>query len=281
VVQGRPIERRQGSGAASARSLLLTILGEFVLPQQAPVWTGAVVSALVELGVEEKTARQALSRTAAEDLLVPERHGRRVSWHLTPSATQLLVEGTARIYGAGRQPASWDGQWLVVTLTVPEDQRQLRHRLRTRLTWAGLGSPMSGLWVTPDTSKQSEVTAIIDALGIEAFSFAGSFGELGDVRELVAASWRLEDVERFYASFLKSFAGNKIGTPEQAFRSQVRLVQEWRRVPFLDPGLPAELLPKSWPREAATERFRRRHERWHAPSQTHWRELMATAGDRS
>jgi phenylacetic acid degradation operon negative regulatory protein len=261
--------------------LLLTILGEFVLPQQAPVWTGAIVSALVELGVEEKTARQALSRTAAEDLLVAQRHGRRVSWHLTPSATQLLVEGTARIYGDDRQPAPWDGQWLVVTLTVPEAQRQLRHRLRTRLTWAGLGSPMPGLWVTPDITKQREVKAIVNALGIEAFSFAGSFGELGDLRQLVTASWRLDDVEQFYASFLKSFAANKIGTPADAFQSQVRLVQQWRRMPFLDPGLPAELLPRRWPREAATERFQRRHDRWHEPAQTHWRELMAAAGDRS
>jgi phenylacetic acid degradation operon negative regulatory protein len=57
----------------------------------------------------------------------------------------------------------------------------------------------------------------------------------------------------------------------------VRLVQQWRHVPFLDPGLPAELLPASWPGPAAAERFRRRHEGWHGAAQTHWRDLMAAA----
>jgi phenylacetic acid degradation operon negative regulatory protein len=265
----------------SARSLLLTVMGEFVLPQQAPVWTGAMVSALTDVGVEAKTARQALSRLAAEGLLVSERHGRRVRWHLTPSATQLLVEGTERIYGFGRRIEKWDGQWLVVALTVPETQRQLRHRLRTRLTWVGLGSPMPGLWVTPDVGKEAEVAAVLRDLGIVSFSVVGGSGEVGDLSRLVAASWRLDDVEQFYSQFHKAFALNKIGSPAEAFHSQVDLVGQWRRVPFLDPGLPAELLPTRWPRQAAVDLFHRRHDDWHDAAQQHWRGLMAAAESRA
>jgi phenylacetic acid degradation operon negative regulatory protein len=190
-----PGGRRRETGGSSARSMLLTVLGEFVLPQHSPVWTGALVSALAEIGVEDKSARQALSRLAAEGLLASQRHGRRVQWQLTPAATDLLVEGTERIYGFGRQTELWDGRWLVVALSVPEAQRQLRHTLRTRLTWAGLGSPLPGLWVTPQVSKQSEVAAVIGALGLTSLSFVGSFGEIGDVGELVAASWHLDEVE--------------------------------------------------------------------------------------
>lgn len=269
--------RRRESGVGSARSLLLTVLGEFVLPQQAPVWTGALVSALGAMAVEEKAARQALSRTAAEGLLVAERHGRRVRWRLTPTATRLLVEGAERIHGFGDQAEQWDGQWLVVAVSVPESQRQLRHSLRTRLAWAGLGSPMPGLWVTPDTGKEPEVAAVVAALGIAAFSFTGSFGAVGDLPGLVAASWHLDDVERFYAEFLKAFASNRIGTPAEAFASQVRLVGRWRLVPFLDPGLPSELLPKTWPRQAAADLFHHRHDQWHSPAQQYWRDLMNAA----
>jgi phenylacetic acid degradation operon negative regulatory protein len=265
----------------SARSLLLTVLGEFVLPQQAPVWTGVMVSALTDLGVEAKTGRQALSRIAAEGLFVAERRGRRVRWQLTPSATQLLVEGTERIYGFGRRIEKWDGQWLVVALTVPETQRQVRHRLRTRLTWAGLGSPMPGLWVTPDVSKEAEVAAVLRELGIVSFSFTGTSGEAGDLSQLVAAAWRLDDIEAFYSEFRDAFAHHDVGSPAEAFNAQVDLVGQWRRVPFLDPGLPAELLPQRWPRQAAVDLFHRRHDDWHEAAQQHWRDLMAAAEHRA
>ena len=87
----------------SARSLLLTVLGEFVHPNGSPVWTATLVDALQVLGVEEKAARQALTRTAAEGMLSSERHGRRVLWSLTPQGHALLEEGTRRIYGFMRE----------------------------------------------------------------------------------------------------------------------------------------------------------------------------------
>ena len=63
------MSRRREIGSASARSLLLTVLGEFVHPRHAPVWTATLLEALGALGVEEKSARQALTRTATEGLL--------------------------------------------------------------------------------------------------------------------------------------------------------------------------------------------------------------------
>ena len=276
VEQAGPAGRRRESGA-SARSLLLTVLGEFVLPHEASAWTGALVAALAELGVEEKAARQALSRTAAEQLLVSERDGRRVRWHLTPQGTRLLAEGADRIYGFGRGIEDWDGRWLVLAVSVPESQRQLRHSLRTRLTWAGLGSPLPGLWVTPDTGKDKEVAAVVEALGVDGFSFTGPFGQVGEVQRVVADAWQLAAVEQRYREFLAAFASSRTGTPAEAFRSQVRLVQQWRRFPFLDPGLPAELLPDTWPGPRAADLFHRRHDRWHAFAQRWWETLMVAA----
>jgi phenylacetic acid degradation operon negative regulatory protein len=273
--------RRRGAGTPSARSLLLTVLGEFVLPQAAPAWTQALVSALAEVGIEEKAARQALSRTAAEGLLVAERDGRRVRWQLTPSGTELLTDGAERIYGFGRSVDGWDGRWLVLTVSVPETQRRLRHSLRTRLTWAGLGSPVPGLWVTPDVSKGKEVASVVESLGVEAFSFVGRFGEVGDYRRLVAEAWRLDEVEQRYAQFLATWGGATRGSNRAAhFRSQVQLVQQWRVVPFLDPGLPAQLLPEDWPGPAAAEYFRTAHGFFHSDAQAHWARLMLLAEQR-
>lgn len=272
--------RRRETGAASARSLLLTVLGEFVLPREAPAWTGALVAALAEVRVEEKAARQALSRTAAEGLLSPEREGRRVRWRLTPAGDRLLAQGAERIYGFGQRVEAWDGRWLVLAVSVPETHRRLRHRLRTRLTWAGLGSPMPGLWVSPDTGKEKEVAAAIEELGVESFSFTGPFGQIGDAQRVVEQAWALQDVEQRYRAFLEAVGSVDAGTPALAFSAQVRLVQEWRRFPFLDPALPVELLPATWPGPAAAELFHRRHGAWHEAAQGHWEAICGSAAAR-
>src|SRR5207249_4389756 len=83
------LSRRHSIGAESARSLLLTILGEFVLPAEQPVWTSALVRVMAGLGVEEKAARQALARTAADGWIAPSRSGRQVRWDLTGPGRRL------------------------------------------------------------------------------------------------------------------------------------------------------------------------------------------------
>ena len=60
--------RRQAAGVDSSRGLLFTVLGEFVLPTGA-AWTSSFIDVFNRLGVEEKTARQALMRTSADGWL--------------------------------------------------------------------------------------------------------------------------------------------------------------------------------------------------------------------
>ena len=43
--------------------------------------------------------------------------------------------------------------------------------------------------------------------------------------------------------------------PEQAFADYVRVLTDWRGLPYLDPGLPAELLPGGWIGIRAAEEF--------------------------
>jgi phenylacetic acid degradation operon negative regulatory protein len=269
--------RRRQVAADSARSLLLTVLGEFVHPRRAPVWTAVLVDALGLLGVEEKSARQALARTAGEGLLAPSRHGRRAQWSLTPHGTRLLTEGTRRIYGFLRSEKPWDGRWLVLTIAIPETQRKLRHRLRTQLTWAGLGSPAPGLWVVPDATKEAEVAAVIADLGVaeHAYAWVGSTAPFADECRLVSQAWSLDDVEGRYSDFIARFTVEDPAEPADAFAAQVRLIQEWRRFPFLDPALPAALLDHEWPGLRAAELFHRQHDAWHASAQQHWESLTA------
>ncbi|MGD9961222.1 PaaX family transcriptional regulator [Nocardioides sp.] len=271
--------RRREVGSASARSLLLTVLGEFVHPRHETVWTATLLDALGALGVEEKSARQALTRTATEGLLTSSRHGRRVLWALTPQGASLLDAGTSRIYGFLRERHPWDGRWLVLSVPIPETQRQLRHRLRTRLTWLGLGSPTSGLWITPDTTKNDDVDAVLQELGLaeHAFAWVGPTSGSGDEDRLLAEAWDLADVEERYLAFLEDFGARRTAGASP-FVNQVEMVQEWRRFPFLDPDLPGELLDQNWPGIRAADLFHELHSAWHRDAQAEWERLDSAAG---
>ncbi len=274
------LSRRRELGATSARSLLLTVLGEFVLPRHEPVWTQTLIDVLSELDVEQKSARQALARTAAEGLLESDRSGRRVRWSLSSSGRRLLTEGAARIYGFGTRTARWDGRWLVLLVSVPESRRQLRHRLRTRLAWAGLGSPTPGVWVTPDPGKQDEVAHVIAELELTEVtsSFVGPFGAIGAERDVVAQAWDLAGIEAAYADFLDTFGSAAPSTPAEIMTAQIHLVHAWRRFPFLDPALPGELLPAGWAGARAAALFGALHARWNGPAGQHWRALQGSVG---
>ena len=184
----RPVvSRRREVSHTSARSLLMTVLGEYVLPQDHPVWTWVLVDTLAGFGVEEKSARQALARAAAEGWLVSERVGRRARWGLTPPGRRLLTEGAQRIYQFGRGERPWDGRWLVLLVSVPEVKRDLRHRLRTRLSWAGFGSPEAGVWVSPDLGREGEALDVLKELGLAAgaMSFTATYGAVGEQGAMV------------------------------------------------------------------------------------------------
>ncbi|MER5445052.1 PaaX family transcriptional regulator C-terminal domain-containing protein [Streptomyces sp. NPDC002764] len=272
----RPVvSRRREVGDTSARSLLMTVLGEYVLPRDRPVWTSALVETLALFGVEEKSARQALARTAAEGWLAAERVGRRTRWTLTPPGRRLLTEGARRIYDFGGDDPAWDGTWLVVLVSVPESRRELRHRVRTRLSWAGFGSPEPGVWITPHADREAEALDVLKELRLadDAMSFTATYGALGSEAAMVARAWDLSEVELRYAAFVDEFSRPHPADGDATLHALTLLVHEWRRFPFLDPRLPPRLLPPAWSGATATDLFHTRHTEWTPTAQHRWEEL--------
>lgn len=265
--------RRRSVGAPAARSLLLTILGEYVLPRGEPVWQETLVGALVSVGHSSQAARQALARSVRGGWLETSRVGRRARVSLSPRAAALLETGASRIYSFG-EPRVWDGRWLVLVLRVPEERREIRHLLRTRLAWAGLGSMGAGVWLTPHVEREAELEAAIrEAPAALATSFVASLGMLGRASDVAATAWDLDAVRRHYEAFISDFGSVRPGTGEAFFRMQTLLVHAWRKFPFLDPDLPAEVLPSGWPRRRAYELFTSRHSAWSGAARTWFEEL--------
>jgi phenylacetic acid degradation operon negative regulatory protein len=271
------LSRRQAAGAPSARGLLLTLLGEFVLPGGTPVWTSAAVAALARLGVEEKTARQALMRTAAAGWLEAEKAGRRTRWHLTPAARRLLTDGAARIYSHLGPGEPWDGHWLLVSARIPDQDRRARHLVRTRLSWAGFGSLGPGLWISSHPDRAGEALGVLRDAGIAdgAQVFTATRTGPGDAAAMAGQAWDLAAIEREYEQFLAAFGGPPASDAAAVdpLAGQIALVHAWRRFPAIDPALPRELLPERWSGLAAARLFAGRHAEWAAPAQAEWDRL--------
>jgi phenylacetic acid degradation operon negative regulatory protein len=263
--------RRRSVGAPAARSTLLTVLGEYLLPRPDGAWQEALIASLRLLGHTPSAARQAVVRSTREGWLAAERIGRRSRMRLTPATAELLRDGARRIYGFG-EPSAWDGRWLLLVLRVPEQRRELRHRLTTQLAWAGFGSLGGGLWITPHVGREALVHAQAPA---QLLSFRAELGAFGDTARVISEAWDLPVLRESYRQFLADFSGARPRGGEATFAAQTALVHAWRRFPFVDPDLPEDLLPRDWPRRRAHQLFRERHERWAAAAQAHFDALAA------
>src|ERR1700733_4315449 len=268
------LSRRHAAGAASARGLLFTLLGEFVLPGGGTAWTSAVLAAFARLGIEEKTTRQALMRTAASGWLDPEKGGRRTRWRLTASAQKMLTEGADRIYSFTGPGERWDGRWLLVYARIPESDRHARHVVRSRLSWAGFGSLGGGLWISPHPDREAEATGVLREAGVaaDAHVFVARRSGLADVQVMVAAAWDLGAIEDQYEAFIEEFRAAAPADVD-ALARQVELVHAWRRFPAIDPVLPRELLPARWNGLKAARLFADRHQRWSDDAKQEWKRL--------
>jgi phenylacetic acid degradation operon negative regulatory protein len=242
-------------------------VGEYLLPRPEGVWLQALIGSLRLLGFTPSAARQAVVRSTREGWLEGERIGRRSKMRLTASSTELLADGARRIYGFGR-PVAWDGRWMLVVLRVPEQRRELRHRLTTRLAWAGFGSLGGGLWITPHAGRDAQIQAEEPA---QLLSFNAELGAFGDTTKVIEEAWDLPGLRQHYEQFLADFGQDPgSGDDGAVFAAQTALVHAWRRFPFIDPDLPDDLLPADWPRPRAYELFRTRHERWAPAAQSHF-----------
>jgi phenylacetic acid degradation operon negative regulatory protein len=258
------LSRRYAAGAGGARGLLLTVLGEFVLPTGQPAPTSAFIDVLGRLGVEEKSSRQTLMRD-----------GRYTLWQLSPAAEQFLTLGAERIYGFTASQLEWDHRWLLVMARAPETNRPGRHLLRTRLRWAGFGSPAPGVWISTHLDRVKEAERVLEEAGVhdDAQIFLAEYIAGGALETMVHQAWDLDEIETAYEGFLAEFARQPSRDPLVRL---AQLVHAWRRFPLIDPALPQELLPNRWSGVRAANLFHRQRTKWRPAATEEWRVISTS-----
>jgi phenylacetic acid degradation operon negative regulatory protein len=235
----------------NARSALFDLYGDHLRQRGGRAPVAALVRLLAPLGVAAPAVRTAVSRMVRQGWLEPVRLTGAPGYALTPRAVRRLDDASARIYGRDR--ASWDGTWhLVVTPRLAE--RAGRERLRAGLSFLGYAPLADGTWIGPRSS--GELDALLEAEGVRAQRFTAEHD--GDGAGLIREAWDLDGLARSYVRWLaeaQAIVGTEPAGDEEAFAVRSRLVHEWRKFLFRDPGLPRALLPPDWPGDKAAAFF--------------------------
>jgi phenylacetic acid degradation operon negative regulatory protein len=236
-----------------ARSALFDVYGDHLRSRgdQAPV--SSLIRLLQPVGIAAPAVRTAISRMSAQGWLEPTRVDAAPGYRATRRAIERLTEAASRIYRRG--PEAWDGRWRLVFVDLPRE-RGSRLRLREELHYLGYAEHAPAVWLCP--FDRPEVDQVVARAGGSA-----RHGVAVDLSPDPLVAWDLAALASSYAAWPDLadalVRGDRDGPPadedEAAFAARFRLVHEWRKFLFDDPGLPAELLPRDWPGQAAADLF--------------------------
>ncbi len=237
----------------NARSALFDLYGDHLRARGGRAPIAALVRLLAPLDIAAPAVRTAVSRMVRQGWLRPVRLPEGAGYALTPRAVQRIDDALARIYRTRSE--DWDGRWHVLVLSRI-GERGARDRLRDALGFLGYAALDDTTWISPRRSE--EVDGLLAADGVRAERFTAEHD--GDSAGLVQRLWDLEGLGRSYqrwlaeAEGLMAQAGVDPGD-EAAFAVRSRLLHEWRKFLFRDPGLPRILLPSDWPGDKAAAFF--------------------------
>jgi phenylacetic acid degradation operon negative regulatory protein len=234
---------------AQPRHLIVTVYGLYAREGGGWLSVASLIELLAALGVDEPAVRSSISRLKRRGILLARRHGGAAGYELSEEALAILREGDDRIFR--RERATVGDGWMLAVFSVPEAERHKRHVLRSQLTRLGFGTAAPGVWIAP--AHLHDATAdMLRRLQLDTYAdlFRGDHLAFGDLAAKVRGWWDLDELERHYREFLDAH------TPEarsggsrddrRAFAGYVRVLTDWRRLPYLDPGLPEDLLPDGW-----------------------------------
>jgi phenylacetic acid degradation operon negative regulatory protein len=264
------------SRPGSATSLVLTIVGLYLRRVGGWISTAGLVRLADEVGSPGPLTRTAIARLKKRGILAGSRRDGVAGYAVRQEAVRILERGDRRIFAPRNMVA--DGSWCLISFSLPEDRRQVRHQLRRRLSWIGCGIVAPALWICPDYLSD-EVEEILRDLGIRnaATVFRTELPRVdGPIEEAIAQWWDLPAIDALHRDFIKTIDGLLPASPSsaEAFRAYVTGIDAWRIIPYLDPGLPLSLLPTDWPGRESNALFAELSDLLAEPAWQHVRQVV-------
>ena len=276
-----PTDLPRAQAGPEPQLLLTSLLGDFWYWRDEHIPSSALVRLLEEFGITADGARAAMRRLASRGLLTTSRNGRTTAYGIPPRTSAVIVQRTHRLLTFGATAPRWDGAWTVVAFSVPEQERELRSALRTRLRVLRFAALYDGVWVSPHDNGAA-VRALLDELGIARATVLRSTevpggALLGSPRSAFDPEPLVKEYRQFverYEPLLAAAEAGRVG-PADALRSRTELRVDWRHFPETDPDMPAELLPADFPRPRAQEVFVAIYDRLGPLAELRFREVLA------
>lgn len=262
------IDARPGSTA----SLLRTVIGLFLRPLGGWISAAHLVTLAHDLGIPTAQARTGIARLKQKGMLLADRDGM-AGYRLNPAAVPMLERGDRRIFEMREMHD--DDPWCLVSFSIPESARSVRHQLRRRLMWIGAGTVSPALWICPG-HLQDEALDIVDDLDARPWVTlfqASAPVPPGSLVEAAAQWWDLEALRAEHLALQESLTA----LPDEPFAAYVQLIDRWRVLPYTDPGLPPSMLPADWPGRRSFDEFARLSAALAEPA---WEHVRAPAQER-
>lgn len=267
------------------RSLIVTIYGLYAREVGGWISVSSLIQLMATLSIDGPSVRSSISRLKRTGVLEAERVDGQAGYALSPRARQILDDGDRRIFSRPR--ARLEDGWVLAVFSIPETERKRRHALRSRLTWLGFGTVGPGIWIAPAHVEAEARDALVrEGLNGYVDLFQTRYVGFGVLNEEVARWWDLDALEAMYAAFRAEFASvleswrQRTGRDDEAaaFADYVRVLTAWRRLPYLDPGLPREVLHEHWQGQTASDLFAALRRRLEGPAHRHV-ELIVGSND--
>ena len=249
------------SRPGSANSLIRTVVGVAIRPCGGWLSTASFIELMEAVGVSANRTRTALTRVKGKGLISAASREGKPGYALTPEGGWLLARGDRRIYGQrSMQPGE---SWCLISFSIPEEQRSLRHQFRQRLSWIGAGNVSPAVWIVPEYLR-SELEDIVADLELESqvtvFTVTGIRNAGLSGPDLAQDWWNLDALRSLHDGFLAEHEPTlrkcaSATDPRALFGAWVRALDSWRPIPYLDPGLPAAVLPGDWPADRSGALF--------------------------
>ena len=236
----------------NARSALFDLYGDHLRSRDGRAPIAALVRLLAPLDSSAAAVRTAVSRMVRQQWLTPDRTGGGATYAMTTQAWRRLDQAAERIYRT--RPGAWDETWHLVVID-PLSQRGSRQRVRSALAFLGYAPLAESTWIAAYASD--EVGPVVSGEGGSSRAFRARSDE--DPRRLAHRLWHLDELGVAYVDWLSQArtltSGTSADDDRTAFAVRSRLVHEWRKFLFTDPGLPRQLLPARWPGDEAARFF--------------------------
>ncbi|UJF33469.1 PaaX family transcriptional regulator C-terminal domain-containing protein [Paenibacillus hexagrammi] len=177
------------------------------------------------------------------------------------SSYQITESGRAFIYSINQKPLlysrTWDGNWHLVMLEIPESERKKRDQFRADILQTGFGLLYNSVYIAPWSYSQ-EITQLIEKYELHGrvTQFQGTIQGKSLTPNDAVSLWGLEQVAGIYQDKRSWFHQEFEPRMDAALRHSDQLLELFvcylhlgeviSELYLADPMLPEELLPEGW-----------------------------------